>query len=65
MIITQQQIKKAFGKFAKANLTLGTVTKITTANAGIIVKCVSLNKLTPTGQNKKALRILEAWRVGK
>ena len=63
MIITQQQIKKAFGKFAKANLTLGKATKITTADAGIIVKCVSLNKLTQTGKNKKALRIIEGWKV--
>ena len=60
MHIGQGTIKRHFGSWSKANLTVDTVTKLISNNQLLIVKCVELNERTPTGKRKKRLRILRA-----
>ena len=63
MHIGQGTIKRHFGGWSKANLTIDTTTKIKSNNQILVVKCVELNKRTPTGKRKRTLRILKAEAV--
>lgn len=66
MHITLKQLRKSLrGHRVKANLIPGVVTTITSHDTKerITVKCVKLNKRTPTGKRSKVFRIISARKV--
>jgi len=65
MHLTTKGLKKIVGR-VKANMIVGVVTTITchSSRDRITVKCVELNKRTPTGRNKRVFKVLDARHTG-